>query len=62
LIWLPADDVAEGVVRLQQVDGDTFRRVRDDGELPGEPWYFVRDAADNVIALATHALRLPKLK
>jgi CubicO group peptidase (beta-lactamase class C family) len=61
--WLPSDDVTEGLIRLRQVDKDTFQRIRGDGELPGERWTFERDeASGDVVALSTHALRLTKLR
>ncbi|MBX3707845.1 MAG: serine hydrolase [Pseudomonadales bacterium] len=59
--WLPTDDVAQGALRLRHVADDRFRPVRDDDGLPGEDWTFERDADGNIVALRTHALRLPRM-
>jgi len=60
--WLPSRDVSEGLIRLRHLKDDTFVRVRDDSDLPGETWNFVRDESGEVSALTTGALRLPKVR
>jgi CubicO group peptidase (beta-lactamase class C family) len=60
--WLPSRNVAEGLIRLKHLEDDTFYRVRDDGDVRGETWTFLRNEAGEVAALATDGLRLPRFR
>ena len=53
LLSLPTSNPAEALQELRHIDGDTFRRVRDDGEL-GEAVTFLRDDAGEVEAFQRH--------
>ncbi len=53
MLSLPARDPAEGMTLYKHIDGDTFKRLRDDGEL-GESVVFQRDAQGNVISYSQH--------
>ena len=57
---LPTDDPLGGLTKLRHVEGDTFRRVRDDGAL-GEPFVFERDADGRVVRLWRHGNYDPRL-
>jgi len=50
LINLPTESPAESMTLYKHIDGDTFKRVRDDGEL-GEKLLFERDANGNVVRM-----------
>ena len=45
---------------FKHIDGDTFRRVRDDGEL-GETLTFERDANNNIIQYSQHGTKVKKI-
>lgn len=49
MLYLPTDDPAGALTRLKHVEGDTFRRIRDDEDL-GEAITFLRDESGRVIA------------
>ena len=51
---LPTDDPKGDLVRLKHVEGTTFRRVRDDGDDPGEEVVFESDAAGAVARFLWH--------
>jgi CubicO group peptidase (beta-lactamase class C family) len=51
---LPTDDPRGDLARLRHVDGATFRRVRDDGDDPGEEVVFETDAAGAVTRFLWH--------
>ena len=51
---VPTDDVPGDLTRLKQVDGATFRRLRDDGDDLGEEVTFEQDAAGAVTRLLWH--------
>ena len=53
MLALPADQPAEAMTFFKHVEGDTFRRVRDDGEL-GEALIFQRDDAGKIIGYTQH--------
>ncbi|MGK7391219.1 MAG: serine hydrolase [Candidatus Cyclobacteriaceae bacterium M2_1C_046] len=50
---LPSDSPAGSMTFFKHIEGDTFRRLRDDGEL-GEALNFVRDKNNNVVRLERH--------
>ncbi|TDQ32988.1 serine hydrolase [Zeaxanthinibacter enoshimensis] len=52
-LYLPADNPAEAMTFYKHIEGDTFRRVRDDDEL-GETLEFERDANGRVTRLKNH--------
>ena len=52
-LGLPSGDPVEGMTKLRHVDGDTFRRVRDDGEL-GEAYIFQRDESGAIASYTVH--------
>jgi len=47
LMGLPTDNPSDALTRYKHVDGDTFRRIRDDDEL-GEALIFERDAQGSI--------------
>ena len=49
MLYLPTGDPAESLTRLRHVEGDTFRRIRDDDDL-GETITFLRDDRGRVVA------------
>ncbi|HMC02461.1 MAG TPA: serine hydrolase domain-containing protein, partial [Flavobacteriaceae bacterium] len=50
LIDLPTNSPAESMTLYKHIEGDTFKRIRDDGEL-GEKLLFERDANGNVVQM-----------
>ena len=52
-VGLPTSDPMEAMTKLRRVAGDTFRRVRDDGEL-GEAYVFHRGEGGEVDRLGVH--------
>jgi CubicO group peptidase (beta-lactamase class C family) len=50
---LPAEKPAESLTRLRHIEGDTFQRVRDNGEL-GETLVFERDATGKITRYSQH--------
>lgn len=50
---LPSDNPREALSKLRHIEGDVFRRVRDDGDL-GEEVIFERDASGEVVRLRVH--------
>jgi CubicO group peptidase (beta-lactamase class C family) len=57
---LPSNDPTENQQKLEQVDGDRFRRVRDNDEGTGEDWQFERDPSGKVVSVTRHGFRLQK--
>ncbi len=57
---LPSDDVTQGLRKLEQVDGDRFRRVREDDEGAGEAWLFERDESGKIVAVQRHGSRMTR--
>jgi hypothetical protein len=51
---------ADGLTPLEHVEGNTFRRIREDGE-PGEAYEFVEDGAGHVVGLRYHSNTYPRL-
>ena len=60
ILWLPTMSPADGLTALKHVDGNTFRRIRDDGEL-GETYEFVEDDDRQVIGMRYHSNTYPRL-
>jgi CubicO group peptidase (beta-lactamase class C family) len=53
VLSLPADKPAEALTKFRHIEGDTFRRVREDGEL-GETLVFERDASGKITRYIQH--------
>ncbi|MGB5646110.1 MAG: serine hydrolase [Muriicola sp.] len=53
MMGLPTNSPAEAMTFYRHIEGDTFKRLRDDGEL-GEAVVFERDAAGKVIRYSQH--------
>ncbi len=53
MLNLPADKPAEAMTKFRHIEGDTFRRVRDNGEL-GEALTFERNAAGAITRYIQH--------
>ena len=53
VLELPSDKPAESLTRFQHVAGDTFRRIREDGE-PGETLVFERNAEGAITRYLQH--------
>jgi CubicO group peptidase (beta-lactamase class C family) len=60
ILWLPTMAPADGLTPLEHLEGNTFRRIRDDGE-PGEAYEFVEDGAGRVVGLRYHSNTYPRL-
>lgn len=58
---LPAEKPADAMTFYKHIEGDTFRRVRDDGEL-GETLVFERDGNGNVQRYISHGNYTVKIK
>lgn len=58
---LPTDSPANSMSFLKHIEGDTFRSVRDDGEL-GEAVIFERNTDGEVMRLSRHNNYSPKIK
>lgn len=54
MIYAPTENPSEAVMKLEHVEGHTFRRIRDDEEL-GEPIVFEVDADGNVTRYRHHS-------
>ena len=54
VVSMPADDPAEGMTFLKHIEGDTFRRIRDDEEL-GEEIRFEREDSGKVVRMWQHS-------
>jgi hypothetical protein len=53
VIGLPTDNPADAMTMLKHVEGDTFQRMRDDGE-PGETVTFQRNDQGQVVSYEQH--------
>ena len=53
VLSLPSDKPAEAMTKFRHIEGDTFRRVRGDGEL-GETLVFERDANGKITRYIQH--------
>lgn len=61
MVDLPSDAPLEGLSKLQHVEGHTFRRVRDDGEL-GEEVVFEVDGDGTVTHMRQHSNTWPRVR
>ena len=61
IVSLPSENPAENLTLLKHVEGDTFRRLRDDESL-GEKVLFERDDSANVIRMWRHSNYETKIK
>lgn len=61
LVSLPAENPVQGLTLLKHIEGDTFRRIRDDETL-GEEVIFERDRSGKVFRFVRHSNYYPKLK
>ena len=53
MMGLPTESPAAAMTVFKHIDGDTFRRVRDDGEL-GEALVFERNNSGQIIRCKNH--------
>lgn len=60
ILWLPTMNPLDNLTRLEHVDGNTFRRIRDDGE-PGETYIFVEDGNGSIAGLRYHNNTYPRM-
>jgi len=58
---LPSDDPAKAMTFFKHIEGDTFKRIKDNGEL-GEISSFERDENGNVIRVKSHQNYSKKIK
>ena len=61
ILELPTETPRKSLEKLRHVNGDTFRRVRDDGEL-GETVVFELDAAGKVARAVRHGNAMEKVR
>lgn len=54
MLYAPTENPSEAVTKLKHIEGNMFRRIRDDGEL-GEPIVFELDADGKVMRLKRHS-------
>jgi CubicO group peptidase (beta-lactamase class C family) len=60
MLGLPSESPADAMTVFKHIEGDTFRRVRDDGE-PGETLVFERNINGQITRLKTHGNYYPKM-
>ncbi len=60
MLGLPSESPADAMTAFKHVEGDAFRRVRDDGEL-GETLVFERNDAGQITRLKNHGNYYPKM-
>jgi len=61
ILWLPTMAPADGITPLAHVEGNTFRRIREDGE-PGEAYEFMEDSEGQVTGLRYHSNTYPRMR
>jgi hypothetical protein len=61
VLQVPTDTPKKSLEKFRHVDGDTFRRVRDDGEL-GETLTFEADAQGKVLRAVRHGNAVEKVR
>ena len=61
MVYFPTDNPLESMTKLKHIEGDTFRRIRDDEEL-GEKIVFETDSDGNVTRLKRHSNYYPKVR
>ncbi len=60
IVWLPTMSPLDDLTILRHVEGNLFRRVRDDGE-PGEAYEFVVNGSGQVTGLRYHSNTYPRM-
>jgi len=60
ILWLPTLYPSDELTLLEHVEGNVFRRIRDDGE-PGETYEFVEDADGRVSGLKYYSNTYPRM-
>ncbi|MCZ6656150.1 MAG: serine hydrolase [Gammaproteobacteria bacterium] len=58
----PSDDPMASSIKLKRSKGHEFRRIRDDGDTPGEVWVFDVNDAGDVVAVSHHSNTDKKLR
>jgi CubicO group peptidase (beta-lactamase class C family) len=61
-VAVPTDDPLGDLMRLKRVEGNSFRRVRSDGDDPGEWWVFEPDADGRIERVRWHQNYLRKVR
>lgn len=61
MVYFPSKEPLENMDKLKHIAGNTFRRIRDDGEL-GEEIVFELDQKEKVIQLKQHSNYWPKVR
>jgi CubicO group peptidase (beta-lactamase class C family) len=61
ILWLPTMNPADELTPLRHVGDNTFRRIREDGEL-GESYVFVEDETGRVSGLSYHSNTYPRMR
>ena len=61
ILWLPTMSPVDGLTPIEHVAGNTFRRIRADGEL-GETYEFVEDQDGQVVGMRYHSNTYPRLE
>ena len=61
ILWLPTMSPSDELTVLQHVEGNTFRRERDDGE-PGETYVFVEDDSGRITGMRYHSNTYPRME
>ena len=61
ILWLPTLYPSDDLTLLEHVEGNTFRRIRDDGH-PGESYEFVEDSNGRVTGMRYHSNTYPRME
>ena len=61
ILWLPTMSPSDELTPLYHVEGNTFRRERDDGE-PGETYVFVEDESGRITGMRYHNNTYPRIE
>ena len=61
MVSFPTDEPLDNITRLKHINGNTFKRIRDDDEL-GEEIVFELDADGEVARLRRHSNVFPKVR
>ncbi|MDX1554465.1 MAG: serine hydrolase domain-containing protein [Xanthomonadales bacterium] len=59
IAWVPSMTPLENMEKLQHIEGDTFKVVRDDESLADEV-VFIRDESGTVVSMKRHSLIIPR--
>jgi CubicO group peptidase (beta-lactamase class C family) len=60
VLWLPTMYPSDEITPLEHVEGNTFRRIRDDGEL-GETYEFVEGGDGEIAGMRYHSNTYPRM-